>query len=87
MAPGGNVYQDVTESRAAIADYSVKSANLEGRNGLRICNSIGGRPGMASNSAVHDLLECPVCLNIMCPPIHQVRFFFLPNSHVNNIYK
>lgn len=69
MGPGGNIFQDVSESRA---DFGVKSANIEGRSCLRLCGSAGGRHGLASNSAVHDLLECPVCLGIMHPPIHQV---------------
>ncbi|KAL7616770.1 E3 ubiquitin-protein ligase SINAT2 [Lactuca sativa] len=73
MGPGGNIFQDVSESRA---DFGVKSANIEGRSCLRLCGSAGGRHGLASNSAVHDLLECPVCLGIMHPPIHQC-----PNGH------
>lgn len=77
MAPGGNVYQDVTESRGALSNYGVKSASVELRSGIRLCGSSGKRSGMVSNSAVHDLLECPVCLNIMCPPIHQVHSVFL----------
>ncbi|KAL6500017.1 E3 ubiquitin-protein ligase sinat2 [Orobanche gracilis] len=27
--------------------------------------------GTASNTAVHELLECPVCMKVMYPPIHQ----------------
>ncbi|PWA60580.1 hypothetical protein CTI12_AA365040 [Artemisia annua] len=75
MVPGSRIYQDVTESRG---DYGVKSSNVEARSCLRLCVSAGGRHGMASNthSAVHELLECPVCLNIMHPPIHQC-----PNGH------
>ncbi|KAL3616343.1 E3 ubiquitin-protein ligase sinat2 [Castilleja foliolosa] len=34
------------------------------------------KPGSASNTAVHELLECPVCMNVMYPPIHQC-----PNGH------
>ncbi|KAL3649310.1 E3 ubiquitin-protein ligase sinat2 [Castilleja foliolosa] len=32
--------------------------------------------GSSSNTAVHELLECPVCINVMYPPIHQC-----PNGH------
>lgn len=73
MVPGGNIYQDVIESRG---DYGVKSTNVEGRSCLRLCVSAAGRHGLASNSAVHELLECPVCLSLMHPPIHQC-----PNGH------
>ncbi|CAA0815186.1 E3 ubiquitin-protein ligase SINAT2 [Striga hermonthica] len=31
---------------------------------------------MSSDTAVHELLECPVCMNVMYPPIHQC-----PNGH------
>ncbi|KAI7751311.1 hypothetical protein M8C21_002871 [Ambrosia artemisiifolia] len=61
MAPGGNVYEDVTES---CADYGVKSSH-------RSCGSAGGRVGTVSNSGVHDLLKCPMRVTVMCPPIHQ----------------
>jgi hypothetical protein len=27
---------------------------------------------VASGRSVHELLECPVCINSMYPPIHQV---------------
>lgn len=30
------------------------------------------KPTMAVSSSVRELLECPVCLNAMYPPIHQV---------------
>lgn len=76
MAPvGSSAYQDVTETRAGLADYGMKAANTEVRSsGFRKSVSVAARQGLASNSAVHDLLECPVCMNLMYPPIHQVRF-------------
>lgn len=61
MVPGGNINQDVTES---CADYGI--------NSLSLCGPADGRLGLASNRGVHALLKCPVCLNVMCPPIHQV---------------
>ncbi|PSR86877.1 E3 ubiquitin-protein like [Actinidia chinensis var. chinensis] len=78
MSPGGNVYQDVLESRTAFSDYDIVSTETEVRNSsFRKSTAVGGgKPGMASNSAVHELLECPVCLNIMYRPIHQC-----PNGH------
>ncbi|THF93938.1 hypothetical protein TEA_017628 [Camellia sinensis var. sinensis] len=76
MAPGGSVYQDVLESRTAFADYGIAPTEMEFRNStFRKSASVGGGKvgGMASNSAVHELLECPVCLNLMYPPIHQTK--------------
>lgn len=31
------------------------------------------KPNVAISSNVRELLECPVCLNAMYPPIHQVQ--------------
>lgn len=30
------------------------------------------KPNVTVSSSVRELLECPVCLNAMYPPIHQV---------------
>lgn len=84
MAPGGGgVYQDVIESNsAAFSDYGIIAPeNMEFQSSIiRKSAAVGAKMGMASNSAVHELLECPVCMNIMYPPIHQVKFNFLFNS-------
>ncbi|KAJ4705539.1 E3 ubiquitin-protein ligase [Melia azedarach] len=37
---------------------------------------VAGKNGIYSNNGVHELLECPVCTNLMYPPIHQC-----PNGH------
>lgn len=34
------------------------------------------KPNGTVSSSVRELLECPVCLNAMYPPIHQVVFLF-----------
>nr|GMD29702.1 E3 ubiquitin-protein ligase SINAT5-like [Ipomoea batatas]GMD31781.1 E3 ubiquitin-protein ligase SINAT5-like [Ipomoea batatas] len=34
------------------------------------------KPNPAVSSSVRELLECPVCLNAMYPPIHQARISF-----------
>jgi len=74
MAPGSGVYHDVLESRAVSTDYGIVPTEMEFRSSpFRKCGAaVSGKRGMASNSAVHELLECPVCLNVMYPPIHQV---------------
>ncbi|CAK9172909.1 unnamed protein product [Ilex paraguariensis] len=77
MAPGGGVYQDIIESRTAYADYGIAPANGELSSPFRkSATVVGRRLGMASNSSVHELLECPVCITLMYPPIHQC-----PNGH------
>lgn len=39
------------------------------------------KPNVVVSSSVRELLECPVCMNAMYPPIHQVRIQTYP-SHV-----
>lgn len=67
MAPGGGTYRDVVESRTALADYGTAPTETESRNPptRKSAAAVGGKPG------VHELLECPVCLSVMYPPIHQ----------------
>uniref|UniRef100_A0A0V0IHT6 Putative ovule protein n=1 Tax=Solanum chacoense TaxID=4108 RepID=A0A0V0IHT6_SOLCH len=74
MAPGGSNYQDIGDSRSAYADYGIAPESAEFKNSpfRKAAAVVGGKNGAGSNSAVHELLECPVCMNPMYPPIHQV---------------
>ena len=75
MAPGGSIYQDISESCVTSTDYDVEPANLEYRGSpCQKSNAVNGKGTMASNSAMHDLLDCPVCMNSMYPPINQVYY-------------
>jgi E3 ubiquitin-protein ligase SIAH1 len=38
------------------------------------------KPNVVASSSVRELLECPVCLSAMYPPIHQVCIC-TPPSH------
>lgn len=44
----------------------------------KIATGLGGSAWTPLNEDVHDLLECPVCINLMYPPIYQVNLL-LPN--------
>lgn len=74
MAPGGSAYENVMESRIALSDYVIAPDNAEFRSSpyRKVAAVVGGKLGMPMDSAVHDLLECPVCMNLMHPPIQQV---------------
>ncbi|KAM1354391.1 hypothetical protein PS2_028540 [Malus domestica] len=78
MSPGGRFFEDVAESHVAFADSDVatSTADLRASPFRKVAPGLFGNPGMPPNSNVHDLLECPVCMNLMCPPIHQC-----PNGH------
>lgn len=76
MSLGGRFCEDVAESRMAFADSDVATSTGDVRTSpfRKAAPGLLGIPGMPSNHNVHDLLECPVCMNLMCPPIHQVCF-------------
>ncbi|KAJ0246710.1 E3 ubiquitin-protein ligase SINAT2 [Hirschfeldia incana] len=80
MAPGGSALKEVLESTSTGMDYEVKIARVESNNSnnkpTKSSSAGVGKYGMHSNNGVYELLECPVCTNLMYPPIHQC-----PNGH------
>lgn len=74
MAPGGGSCKEVIESRVTFADYDMatSSADLRGSPLRKTATALGGNLGSTSMNDVHELLECPVCVNLMYPPIYQV---------------
>lgn len=87
MAPGGSAYKIGTESRV-LADCGIAPENGEFRSSphRKVGVVSGGKVGTPSKSAVQDLLECPVCLNLMYPPIHQVGSHILSVNKINLFY-
>ncbi|KAL3615920.1 E3 ubiquitin-protein ligase sinat2 [Castilleja foliolosa] len=76
MTPGYRTYEAVTESHSADYGVSSEAVDLRPSPHRKRSNVHGPKRGISSNTAVHELLECPVCLNVMYPPIHQC-----PNGH------
>ncbi|MBA0551228.1 hypothetical protein Golob_022122 [Gossypium lobatum] len=80
MAPGGSACKEVIESHSPVADYDIASAKSESNNAtsttttttMKTSVNLVGKHGIHSNNGVYELLECPVCTNLMYPPIHQV---------------
>lgn len=54
------------------SDLATSSAELGSSTYRKADPGLGGNPGRPSNNDVQDLLECPVCMNLMYPPIYQV---------------
>jgi len=76
MAPGSSVFKEVLESHLMSSDYEMGKAKSEAKsNSTSTKSSIGlsGKSGISSNNGVYELLGCPVCKNLMYPPIHQVQ--------------
>lgn len=71
MAPGGGICKEMIESHVVFGNnnYGMASTNVE----LRCSPCRKATTGLGtSNNDVHELLDCPVCLNLMYPPIYQV---------------
>lgn len=78
MAPGGRICKEVPESHSMFSDYGIATSNGESKISPSTKTPIvpGGKYVFSSTTGVHDLLECPVCMSSMYPPIHQC-----PNGH------
>ncbi|KAK6925723.1 Seven-in-absentia protein, TRAF-like domain [Dillenia turbinata] len=78
MAPSGTISKEVVKSNTASSDYYSPSGDLESRNSpsRKAAAAHPGHGRVSSHNEVQELLECPVCTNLMYPPIHQC-----PNGH------
>lgn len=75
MAPGagGSTCKEVLESHPTVADYDIATGKSDNNcTPTKTTVGLGGKLGVYSNNGVHELLECPVCINLMYPPIYQV---------------
>lgn len=64
-------------SQISFTDHDAASSELLSRrsNCGKVATGLGGSAWTPLNEDVHDLLECPVCVNLMYPPIYQVNLF------------
>ena len=73
MAPGGGACKEVVESHPPVADYDIATTKSESNTTtMKSAVSFFGKHGIHSKNGVYELLECPVCSNLMYAPIHQV---------------
>jgi len=81
MASGGTYFDDVRVNPEVIdPPRSEDNTEVIEHVGEHMQHSPKSNVAVASN--VRELLECPVCLNAMYPPIHQVYLFNIPSlSH------
>ncbi|KAG2675097.1 hypothetical protein I3760_13G169400 [Carya illinoinensis] len=78
MFPGGGGFvKGATDFCIADSDLETTDAELRSSIHRNVAPGSGRNPGRpASNDDLHELLECPVCMNLMHPPIYQC-----PNGH------
>ncbi|KAK6163737.1 hypothetical protein DH2020_000601 [Rehmannia glutinosa] len=76
MTPGCSTYEAIIES--CNVDYGIAPESVEFRaSPYRKSSTLNGsKRGISSNIVVQELLECPICMNVMHRPIHQC-----PNGH------
>ncbi|XP_057955620.1 E3 ubiquitin-protein ligase SINAT2-like [Malania oleifera] len=76
MAPGGSICNEVGSFSFTDTDIGTTNVELRSSPFRKSPGSFSGKLGMSSTNGVYELLECPVCMDLMCPPIHQC-----PNGH------
>ena len=72
MATGSPYFEDVRGKSEVIDLPSCEDMMDIGEHENETAQS-AVKPNLAVSSSVHELLECPVCLTAMYPPIHQVQ--------------
>lgn len=84
MVPGAIICKEAIaiESRIGFVDYDMSTSNVELRSSpfRKTATGLGGNLGTNSNNDVQGLLECPVCMNLMYPPIYQVCSSYIKNQ-------
>lgn len=73
MASGNPFYDDLRNKPEVIdPPESEDLVEIVSESSVNDPAQIALKPNLTVSSSVRELLECPVCLNAMYPPIHQV---------------
>lgn len=70
----GNTYFDDMRNKPEVIDPPRDEEMLDVSEHVNDPSQNVQKPNVIVSSSVRELLECPVCLNAMYPPIHQVAF-------------
>ncbi|KAF3666127.1 hypothetical protein FXO37_10722 [Capsicum annuum] len=73
MNPEGSNYQDIGDFQSAYSDYCVAPESAEFANTpfRKSTAVIDEKHGAGSNSAIHEILKCPACVNLMYSPTYE----------------
>ncbi|XP_059628839.1 E3 ubiquitin-protein ligase SINAT2-like [Cornus florida] len=78
MTTEDSFHQDLNKPDTVTADYGKAHSNAEiGSSPDTKSATVGEQYELMASDAMHGILECPVCFNLMHPPIHQCL-----NGHV-----
>lgn len=69
MSYGGDVRNEVPDAASTILEDDAPS-ELNSRPKKRATL----KPRISSTNSLHELFQCPVCSNALCPPIIQVSY-------------
>lgn len=73
----GNGYFDDLRSKPEVIDLPQNEDMMEVSEHVNDPAQTALKPNVTVSSSVRELLECPVCLNAMYPPIHQVWLYVI----------
>ena len=73
----GNTYFDDMRSKSEVIDPPQSEDMMEVSEHVNDPAQTTLKPNVTVSSSVRELLECPVCLNAMYPPIHQVWLYII----------
>ncbi|XP_022967857.1 E3 ubiquitin-protein ligase SINAT2-like isoform X2 [Cucurbita maxima] len=77
MAPGSSTCKEVVDSHPSVSGHDIAMSKSENNStSSKVLLGSSGKLGVYSTNGVQELLECPVCTNLMYPPIYQC-----PNGH------
>lgn len=71
----GNAYFDDIRNSPEVVDPPQNEDMMDVGEHVNDPAQTALKPNVTVSSSVRELLECPVCLNAMYPPIHQVGHF------------
>lgn len=76
----GHPFFDDSQNIPEVIDPPPKEAVLDISENVNENAESTLKPNAAVTSGVRELLECPVCLNAMYPPISQVRLYLVSET-------
>lgn len=76
----GNPFFDDMRSKPEVIDPPQNEDMTDISESVNDPTQAALKPNVTVSSSVRELLECPVCLNAMYPPIHQVCVFLFVNQ-------
>ena len=81
----GNSYYDDLRMKPEVIDPSENEDTLDIGEHVNDTSETASKPNVAVSTNVRELLECPVCLNAMYPPISQVQIFCFKTTRLGSL--